>query len=130
MLVPPLITTSLCAVPQLLPSTAASLAVIHRPTIRKALRGLRQQREQVHRAVHSDVSANFDRYFVDLHPPSTTMVCPLMKLPPGEHKNATVLATSSTVPKRWCGVISVLIRGSRGSCSRSSVIGVWITPGA
>jgi hypothetical protein len=42
--------------------------------IRKTLRSLVQQRERVHRAVHSDVNANFDRYFVELHPPSTTMV--------------------------------------------------------
>jgi hypothetical protein len=28
----------------------------------------------VHCAVHSDVKANFDKYFVELHPPSTTMV--------------------------------------------------------
>jgi pimeloyl-ACP methyl ester carboxylesterase len=55
---------------------------------------------RVHWAVHSDVKANFDKYLVELQPPSTTMVCPLMKLPPGEHKNATVLATSSTVPSR------------------------------
>lgn len=86
--------------PQLPPSTAEPPAVIDRPAIGKALRRLIEQREQVHRAVHSDVSANFDRYLVELHPPSTTMVCPLMKLPPGEHKNATVLATSSIVPNR------------------------------
>src|SRR3984957_1031881 len=93
-------------------------------------RELVQQSERLQRSVHSEVNANFDRYFVEPQPPSTTMVCPLMKLPPGEHKNATVLATSSTVPSRWCGVISICIRRNRGSCSRSSVIGVWITPGA
>src|SRR5690348_11035665 len=118
------------ALAQLAPGAAASLAVIHRAAVRKALRGMIQQREQVHRSVHSEFSAYFDRYFVVLHPPSTTMVCPLMKLPPGEHRNATVLATSSTVPSRSCGVISTCIRRKRGSWSRSSVIAVWITPGA
>jgi hypothetical protein len=54
----------------------------------------------VHRVTHSDVSANSDKYLVELQPPSTTIVCPLMKLAPGEHRNATVLAMSSMVPRR------------------------------
>ena len=33
-------------------------------------------------ATHSEVSAKSDRYFVELQPPSTTIVWPLMKLPP------------------------------------------------
>src|SRR5579875_942013 len=91
----------------------AAVTVIYRPVIREARRRLVQQREQVHRAVHCDVSAKSDRYLVELQPPSTTMVCPLTKLPPGEHKNATVPAMSSTVPNRWCGVISMFIRRNR-----------------
>ena len=54
----------------------------------------------IHRATHSEFNANSDRYLVELQPPSTTIVCPLMKLAPGEHKNATVLAMSSMVPNR------------------------------
>jgi len=62
--------------------------------------GLVEDGEYVHRGTHSEDSANSERYFVELQPPSTTIVCPLMKLPPGEHRNAMVLATSSTVPSR------------------------------
>ncbi len=52
------------------------------------------------RGFHSEFSAVSERYFVELQPPSTTIVWPLMNAPAGEHKNATVFATSSTVPKR------------------------------
>ena len=62
------------AVAQLPPGATAPIALIHRAAIGEALRGLIQQRKQVHRAIHSDVSANSDRYLVELHPPSTTMV--------------------------------------------------------
>jgi hypothetical protein len=60
-------------------------------------------------ATQAERSANSDSYFVELRPPSTTLVCPLMKLPLVEHRRATTLAMSSTVPKRWLGVISTFI---------------------
>src|SRR5215212_3674103 len=82
------------------------------------------------RATHSDVSAKSDRYLVELQPPSTTIVWPLMKLPPSEHRNATVLAMSSIVPSRGYGVISVLILRNRSSSRRVATIGVKVTPGA
>ena len=53
-----------------------------------------------------------------------------LKLPPGEHRKATVLAISSTVPRRVCGVISVLILRKRSSSRRVATIGVRVTPGA
>src|SRR5271154_1037432 len=84
----------------------------------------------IHRGFHSDERAKSDRYFVELQPPSTRIVCPLMKLPPGEQRNATVLAMSSTVPSRGKGVISTLILRNRSSCKRCSTIGVMVTPGA
>ena len=118
-----------CPVAQLKPGPQRRSSVIHRAAIGKAAYGLIQHRKQIHRAIHSDVSANSDRYFVELHPPSTTIVCPLMKLPPGEHKNATVLAMSSTVPSRWCGVISVLILRNRSILQALSTIGVTDHPG-
>ncbi len=48
--------------------------------------------------------------------------------PSGEHRNATVLAISSTVPSRVCGVISVLILRKRSSSRRVATIGVRVTP--
>src|SRR5579875_1628265 len=110
-----------------MPGTDPVLSVIHGAAVSEAGRGLVEDREEVQQAALCQTS---DRYFVELHPPSTTMVWPLMKLPPDEHKNATVLATSSTVPSRWCGVMPTFIRRNRSSASLCSVIGVWITPGA
>ena len=88
-------------IPQLGPRTALAFTEIHRAAVAEASGGLVEQCEQVQRATHSDVSAKSDRYFVELQPPSTTIVWPLMKLPPSEHRNATVLAMSSTLPSRW-----------------------------
>src|ERR1700722_18485384 len=88
------------------------------------------KRRPSQRGFHSDERAKSDRYFVELQPPSTTIVWPLMKLPPGEHRKATVLAMSSTVPSRGKGVISTLILRNRSSCKRCSTIGVMVTPGA
>ncbi|WP_459984462.1 AMP-binding enzyme, partial [Mycobacterium avium] len=39
-----------------------------------------------------------DRYFVELHPPSTTIVWPLMKLPPGERACAVIVPTPGASP--------------------------------
>ena len=55
-----------------------ALTEIHRAAVTEAGGGLVEQREQVQRATHSDVSAKSDRYFVELQPPSTTIVWPLM----------------------------------------------------
>ena len=68
-----------------------AFTAIHRAAVAVSARGLIEQCEQVQRATHSDFNAKSDRYFVELQPPSTTMVWPLMKLPPSEHRNATVL---------------------------------------
>jgi len=51
---------------------------IQRASVTEAGSGLVEQREQVQRWTHSDVSAKSERYFVELHPPSTTIVWPLM----------------------------------------------------
>src|SRR5262245_35514586 len=117
-------------IPELSPRTALAFTEIQRAAVAETCRGLVEQCEQVQRGTHSDVRAKSDRYFVELQPPSTTIVCPLMKLPPSEHRNATVLAMSSTLPSRGYGVISVLILRNRSSSRRVATIGVSVTPGA
>src|SRR5512139_3750287 len=117
-------------VPQLIPRKALALAVIHRPAVTEAARSLGEESEQVQRATHFEFSAKSDRYFVELQPPSTTISCPLMKLAPSEHRNATVLAMSLTSPNRGYGVISTLILRNRSSSSRLATMGVRVTPGA
>jgi hypothetical protein len=85
---------------ELAPGAHLAVTVEYRPAVAETGGGLIQKCEQVHRGDHSEDSANSDRYLVELQPPSTTIVCPLMKLPPGEHRNATVLAISSILPSR------------------------------
>src|SRR5690606_30262701 len=97
---------------------------------RRAGLGPATARIQLSCGTQAALRPNSDRYLVVLQPPSTTMVWPLMKLPPGEHRNATVLAISSIVPSRVCGVISTFMRRKPSSCRRPSVIGVTVTPGA
>jgi len=58
----------------------------------------------------SAVIAARSRYLVVVHPPSTAMVWPLMKLPSLDARKKTAPATSSTVPSRLNGVISWLVR--------------------
>src|SRR6202035_3902247 len=117
-------------VTQFAPRAQLALAAVNRAAVAESRRGLVEQREHIQRATHSEFNAKSDRYFVELQPPSTTMVCPLMKLAPSEHRNATVLARSSTRPSRGYGVISVFILRNRSSSRRVATIGVSVTPGA
>src|SRR5882757_9332466 len=115
---------------KLAPRMELALTVIQRTAVTVSCGGLVEQSEQIQRATHSDVSAKSDKYFVELQPPSTTMVWPLMKLAPSEHRKATVLAMSLTSPSRGYGVISVLILRNRSSSRRAATMGVSVTPGA
>ena len=117
--------------PQLAPGAAAAPAVIHRAAIGKALRGLVQQREQVHRGVHSEVNAILRQIL--RRTPATV-----------DHDGLPVDETAArrtqerhgarhivdACPAAGAGSSRFASGETAGSCNRSSVIGVWITPGA
>ena len=72
-----------CPVAQLTPTYAVGA---HRDTPRRGRRSVAAawsssaNRFRLPSRTHSEFSAKSDRYFVELQPPSTTIVCPLMKL--------------------------------------------------
>src|ERR1019366_1083025 len=61
-------------------------------------------------------------------PPDRSNVKPVVKAASGETINATMAATSSNVPQRFIGILSVMYLTCAGGMTSTN--GVWITAGA